>query len=52
MSSLDITRVLGDLHLEENFDPAALNVELVPRNESGVAPDVTVDRVSIYREAV
>ena len=50
--SLDITRVLGDLHLEENFDPSALRVELVPRTETGVAPDVTVDRVSIYREAV
>jgi tyrosinase len=50
--SLDITRVLGDLHLEEDFDPSALQVELVPRNESGVEPDVTVDRVSIYREAV
>jgi tyrosinase len=48
--SLEITNLLGDLHLNEGLDADNLQVRIVPRVQTEVAPDVTVDRVSVYRE--
>lgn len=49
--TLDITKVVDELHLSQSFNLDTLNVSLVPaRSIPGNAP-ITVGRISIYRQA-
>lgn len=47
---LDITHIVDDLHLKGSLDANALKVRIVPRATVRDADNITVDRVSVYRE--
>lgn len=47
---LDITDIIDDFHLGQGFDPDALKVRIVPRGKVRDSDQITVDRVSVYRE--
>lgn len=47
----DITPIVDDLHLTQGIaNLSDLKVSLVPRNEIGAEANITVDRISVYRQ--
>lgn len=47
---LNITHIIDNLHMENDFDVNALNVTILPDNTIPDSREITVGRVSIYRE--
>jgi len=48
--TLDITKVIDELHLRQSFDLDTLNVSLVPNSSIPESKPITVGRISIYRQ--
>jgi tyrosinase len=48
--TLDITKVVDQLHLDRSFDVDTLNVSLVPSQAIPGSAPITVGRISIYRQ--
>jgi tyrosinase len=47
---LNITDVFDDLHINDALDINELDVKIVPDNDIAASHDITIGRVSIYRE--
>ncbi|HEY0782220.1 MAG TPA: tyrosinase family protein [Thermoanaerobaculia bacterium] len=47
---LDITKIVDQLHLDHAFDVDTLPVRIVPNRPVPVQADITVGRVSVYRQ--
>lgn len=48
---LDITRIIDELHLAGDLNLDHLNVRVVPRTPLDERSDVTIGRISVYRQA-
>jgi len=48
--TLDITKVIDQLHLNQSFNLDTLNVNLVPNRYVPPSTPITVGRISIYRQ--
>jgi tyrosinase len=48
---LDVTRIIDSLHLAKTLDVASLRVSLVPSRALSAKADITVGRISLYRQA-
>lgn len=47
---LDITDTIDDLHLDNALNSESLDVQILPNNEIPENENITIERVSIYRE--
>jgi tyrosinase len=48
---LDVTRILDELHLAKAMDVGSLRVSIVPSHTLSARADITVGRISLYRQA-
>jgi tyrosinase len=48
---LDATRIIDELHLAKELDAGSLSVSIVPSRALSAKTDITVGRISLYREA-
>jgi tyrosinase len=48
--TLDITKVIDQLHLSQSFDLDTLHVSLVSSRAIPASAPITVGRISIYRQ--
>jgi tyrosinase len=47
---LDVTPVIDELHLKNEFDVESLDVSVIPSGPLPEEADITVGRISVYRE--